>query len=1068
MASVIISSGPTLADVETYSKEAGLNLYVRPDGKFDVFSTDVTVVETYYKQLDPATIAELIIHKLEPRLNVLQRPIDPATFAPGSLKPSTNLSPAGVGGESYFTADQLSTIYNFPTPSAGPYVIGVVSFGGGLYGSVDAEGVLTGGDVQAYWTGLGIPAGNHPKVVVVPINGATNTPSMNDGAATSENTLDVETLGALYPRSNVTIILYIAPNSLENFAPLLSYMLNTDVVVGGVNYRPNIVSCSWGAPEVYYSTNLLNSINSVMSTMNSAGITICTATGDNGSSNGVASGFISGVTNYVDFPSSSPCSTAVGGTNLVCPNNVYDGSTVESAWTYGGGGVSTYFDPPSYQSALGKTKRSIPDLAAVADPATGVLFFINSTYYVFGGTSVAAPVVCAFLASINCKVFVNPLLYNASPSCFNDITLGNNGGFNTTIAGYDNCTGRGTIKGSLLSASLNAIRVTGVTLNRATASLQVGNPSNNTVQLTATVAPNNASDKAITWISSSPSATVSNTGLVTAVSAGTATITVQTADGGKTAICVVTVSAFINVSGVTLNENTVSVVAGGSITLVASVFPINATNKAVTWSSSAAVPPLPQIASVNPTTGRVTAGGNAGTSIITATTTNGNFTASCLVTVVISVPVSGIGLDRRSAFLATTGGPITLIPTIYPANATYTGITWTSSTPGKATVNIATGVVTPVAAGNTRIIATTADGAKTATCEITVYVPPFVNVTGVSLNNSSLTMEPAATPTLTLTATVTPAGATNKNLTWSSNSPNVTVDQSGNLRGVSSGIATITVTTENGSYKATCRVLVNAPPVIHINPPTFTVSSGSITNITATVTRPALANTAITWSSSSAIVTLPANGSVSGGTGNTTIISIPVRGISNGTATISATYGGVTATSIVTVSTNVEGIQLNAGNITLSIGNTFQAIPSIIPPTSNNTGVIWATSAASVAIVSASGLITARGNGITTVRATTRDGNKSAIISVRVSTGPTGVGINVHNITLQRGQSYNLLATVTPQYVSSVAVAWTSSNPKIASISSMGVVRALIAGTTTITARITGFPLTDTCIVTVV
>jgi uncharacterized protein YjdB len=61
-----------------------------------------------------------------------------------------------------------------------------------------------------------------------------------------------------------------------------------------------------------------------------------------------------------------------------------------------------------------------------------------------------------------------------------------------------------------------------------------------------------------------------------------------------------------------------------------------------------------------------------------------------------------------------------------------------------------------------------------------------------------------------------------------------------------------------------------------------------------------------------------------------------------------------------------------------------------------------------------------------------------------------------------------LLATVTPQYVSSVAVDWSSSNPKIASISSMGVVRALVAGTTTITARITGFPFTDTCVITVV
>ena len=1060
MASVIISSGPTLADVETYSKEAGLNLYVRPDGKFDVFSTDATAVETYYKQLDPATIADFIIHKLEPRLNVLQRVVDPASFAPGTLKPAADLSPAGVGGNSWFTADQLATIYDFPTPSAGPYVIGVVSFGGGLYGSVDAEGVLTDGDVQAYWTALGIPTANHPKVVVVPINGATNTPNINDGAATSENTLDVETLGALYPRSNVTIILYIAPNSLGNFASLLSYMLNTDVVVGGVNYRPNIVSCSWGAPEVYYSTNLLNSINSVMSTMNSAGITICTATGDNGSSDGVASGFISGVTNYVDFPSSSPCSTAVGGTNLVCPNNVYDGFTVESAWSYGGGGVSTYFNPPSYQSGLGKSKRSIPDLAAVADPATGVLFFINMTYYIFGGTSVAAPVVCAFLASINCKVFVNPLLYDASPSCFNDITLGNNGGFNTTIAGYDNCTGRGTMKGAPLAAALNAIRVTGVTLNRATASLQVGNPSNNTIQLTETVSPNNASNKDVTWISSSPCATVDNTGLVTAVSAGTATITVQTADGGKTAICVVTVSAFIGVTGVTLNRTTATIAtgAGNGLTLVATVLPTNAINKAVTWSSS--TPAKATVAS----NGRVT-GVATGSSTITVTTTDGSFTASCVVTVVNAVAVTGIGLDKRSAFLA-TGGTITLIPTIYPFNATNTTVNWTSSTPAKATVDIASGLVTAVAAGTTTITATTADGGKVATCVITVYVPPFVNVTGVTLNNSSLTIEPAGTPSLT--ATVTPTGATNKNLTWSSNSPNVTVDQSGNLRGVSPGIATITVTTENGGYKASCTVLVNAPPVININPPTFTVSSGSITNITATVTRPALANTAITWSSSSAIVTLPTNGSVSGGTGNTTIISIPVRGISNGTATISATYGGVTATSIVTVFTNVQSIQLNAGNITLSVGNTFQAIPRIIPPTSNNTDVTWSTSAASVAIVSASGLITARGNGLATVRATTKDGNKSAIISVRVSTGPTGVGINVHNITMVHGQSYNLLATVTPQYVSSVAVAWTSSNPKIASISSMGVVRALVAGTTTITARITGFPLTDTCVITVV
>jgi uncharacterized protein YjdB len=1034
MASVIISSGISLEDVKTYSKVAGMNLYVRPDGKFDVFSSDISAVERYYKELYPGT-AELIIYRLTPRLNVLQR----------------SVVPAAIGGNSWFKANQLASIYDFPTPSGESYVIGVVSFGGGLYGSVDSEGVLTGGDVQAYWNYLGIPAGNHPKVVIVPIGGATNNPDINDGAATSENTLAVETLGALYPRSNLTIILYISPNSLANFYSIFSYILNTDVRVAGINYRPNIVSCSWGAPEVYYSSELLDSINSIMSVMNSAGITICTATGDNGSSNG-----ISGGGNYVDFPSSSPCSTAIGGTTLVCPNNVYDTSTLESAWSYGGGGVSAYFDSPPYQSSLTNSTRSIPDLAAVADPATGILFIINNTYYVFGGTSVATPVVCAFLACINCKIFVNPLLYSANQSiCFNDIITGNNGGF-TTSTDYDNCTGLGTIKGTPLSLALNAIPVRGVTLDIVNVSMIAGD----TIQLIASITPNNASNQGVRWISSSISATVSNSGLVTAVSAGTTIISVQTADGNKMATCFITITAIIDVTGIILNQNTATIAPGADngITLSANVIPTNATNREFTWSSSNM-----GVASVA-SNGRVI-GGMTGSANITATTTDGNFTASCLVTVTPAVGVSAIVLDKSSFFLANPG-IISLIPTIYPANATNKNVIWTSTIPGKADVN-SSGLVTAVAAGSTTIRATSDDGGYTAECAITVYTPPFINTMGVILNNSSLTIEPASTPSLI--ASINPLNATNKNLMWSSNSPNVTVDKLGKLRGISPGIATITVTTENGGYKAFCTVIVNAPPVLNIHPPTFTISSGSITKISATVTRPDLGGSSVIWNSSNpSIASISTNGSVIGGTGNTSIISVAVRGISNGTTTISATYSGVVTIATATVITNVQSVQLNTSNITLSIGNTFQAIATMIPPTSTNTNVTWSTSAVSVATVSASGLIVAKGNGIATVRAITKDGNKSAIISVRVSTIPTGVSINVRNLTIARGQSYNLLATVTPQYVSSVAVTWSSSNPKIASISSMGIVRAFIAGTTIITVRISGFYFTDTCVITVV
>jgi subtilase family serine protease len=104
---------------------------------------------------------------------------------------------------------QVRSIYQIPTPNVSKYVIGVMSFGGGLYGTVDSQGVLTNGDVQAYWTSIGIAPANHPKVIVVGVNGGSNRPSMNDGSATIENTLDVETVGGACPSANVTIILYI-------------------------------------------------------------------------------------------------------------------------------------------------------------------------------------------------------------------------------------------------------------------------------------------------------------------------------------------------------------------------------------------------------------------------------------------------------------------------------------------------------------------------------------------------------------------------------------------------------------------------------------------------------------------------------------------------------------------------------------------------------------------------------------------------------------------------------------------------------------------------------------------
>ena len=226
---------------------------------------------------------------------------------------------------SWFKPTELATIYNFPTPDlTKSVVVGVVSFGGGLYGSVSASGVVTGGDVQAYWSYLGISPSNMPRVIIKLIDGATNNPS---DSATAENTLDVETIGAVFPSSNLTIILYIAPNSLAAFTSLFTQMLTVPVVVNGVSLTPNYISVSWGAPEIYFGNTLLNSINTVLGSAVSSGINVSVASGDNGSSDGVGSS----TSKYCDFPSSSPNVIACGGTNLVSPNYVYDGSTVETA-----------------------------------------------------------------------------------------------------------------------------------------------------------------------------------------------------------------------------------------------------------------------------------------------------------------------------------------------------------------------------------------------------------------------------------------------------------------------------------------------------------------------------------------------------------------------------------------------------------------------------------------------------------------------------------------------------------------------------------------------------------------
>ena len=173
------------------------------------------------------------------------------------------------------------------------------------------------------------------------------------------------------------------------------------------------------------------------------------------------------------------------------------------------------------------------------------------------------------------------------------------------------------------------------------------------------------------------------------------------------------------------------------------------------------------------------------------------------------VGVSGITLNKTALNL-TIGASESLVATISPSNATNKDVEWTSSNTNVATVDT-TGKVKAISTGSAIITVKTKDGAKIATCNVTVK-NSVIPVTGVTLNKTALSLVTGTSESLV--ATISPSNATNKDVEWTSSNTNVaTVDTTGKVTGVSAGSATITVKTKDGSKVATCNVTVKNPVI---------------------------------------------------------------------------------------------------------------------------------------------------------------------------------------------------------------------------------------------------------------
>lgn len=437
--------------------------------------------------------------------------------------------------------------------------------------------------------------------------------------------------------------------------------------------------------------------------------------------------------------------------------------------------------------------------------------------------------------------------------------------------------------------------------------------------------------------------------------------------------------------------------------------------------------------------------------------------------------VTGVSLDKQKAELK-TGASLTLKATIAPSNATNQNVSWSSSNTSVATVD-GKGLVTAKTPGTTNITVTTKDGGYTAKCAITVYRA----VTGVSLNRESANLKIG--DSMTLKATISPADATNQNVSWSSSNTSVaTVDGKGVITPIAPGTTDITVTTKDGGYTAKCIVTVyRAVTGVSLNKESAKLQIGDGMTLKATITPENATNQNVSWSSSNtSVATVSGKGYVTSKNEGETII------------TVKTWDGEYTATCKVIVEKkpedmkqpentenkddsenteskdNTENTEKDNTGDTDNTGNTEQPenepsdesdiiavvkqkvdITDFLPQTYGK----YQVSPKDRASVSAKGILTVKKAGEITITGLVKEGKKWVADSENAVTVSAELPKFQEKTVVMNyiGASFNAEDNLAPSEC--VVTSWTSSNPKVATVdASTGTVEAVKQGSAKITA----------------
>ncbi len=390
----------------------------------------------------------------------------------------------GLSNASVRTPHLREKTWSAITPALDPYAVGHETGsgpGGGLtpsdiktaynLGGVSQNGAgqtlalfeldgYTASDISAYESHFGLPAVPLQNVLLDGYNGAA-------GSGAAEVTLDIELMTALAPGAS-KILVYEAPNSDAGVVAAYNQIATDNTA--------KAVSTSWGEAENSAAASTRNSENTAFQQMAAQGQSIYAASGDSGAND-------NGSSLSVDDPASQPYMVGVGGTSLTT-NGAGGAYKSEKTWNNGagngagGGGISTVWTIPSYQTALAgsaaskgsTTHRNVPDVSLDADPnASGYSVYFQGAWTIYGGTSCAAPLWAGFTALVNQKRvaagsgtlgFANTPLYNLAATSayandFHDIADGSTNLYYPAVTGYDDATGLGTFNGANLLAALS-------------------------------------------------------------------------------------------------------------------------------------------------------------------------------------------------------------------------------------------------------------------------------------------------------------------------------------------------------------------------------------------------------------------------------------------------------------------------------------------------------------------------------------------------------------------------------------------------------------------------------------